>query len=189
MKYTPKIEKALKVAAVCHRNQLRKSDEAIPYIIHPFAVAIILSNYTDDENTIVAGLLHDTIEDSEYTPEELTRDFGPDVCEIVMGVTEKKSDGKEKLPWKVRKDAYIENLENDRVESLMVCAADKIHNMRNLLDDKKLVGEEAGKNFNSTPEERLWYHEEILRVLKTKLDSNIIDEYERLLTETRKSKM
>lgn len=190
MFHTSKIEKALKKAAVLHQDQRRKSDTAIPYIIHPVSVALILSRYTDDEDTLVAALLHDTVEDSEYTPEELGRDFGPRVLEIVMGVTEpKKDETGEKLPWKVRKQAYLDNLKNDSKESLLLCAADKIHNMQNKLDDYSEHGPEFLKNFNSSLEDREWYHEEILKVFKDKLDSPIVDEYERLMAESKALKI
>jgi (p)ppGpp synthase/HD superfamily hydrolase len=185
MKYTHRIEKALKKAAYLHRDQIRKSMETMPYITHPFAVAIILSNYTDDEDIIIAGLLHDTIEDADYTPAELEKDFGKRVREIVMGVTETKDDdeGKE-LPWKVRKEAYIAGLASDSRESLLLCAADKIHNMRNQLDDFDKDGDASFSMFNSTPEERMWYHRAVLDVLRSKLDSPILVEYQRLLKES-----
>jgi (p)ppGpp synthase/HD superfamily hydrolase len=188
MKYTPKIEKALKTAAVLHQHQTRKSEEAIPYIIHPYGVAIIVSNYTDDEDTLVSALLHDTIEDSEYTPGELENDFGKTVRNIVLGVTEpKKDESGEKLPWKVRKEAYIENLKGSSPESLLVCAADKIYNMRSILDDRKKYGDKLDERFSSTPEQRLWYNETVFEILKENLDSPILTEYERLLEETKNS--
>jgi (p)ppGpp synthase/HD superfamily hydrolase len=188
MKYTPLIEKAIQTAAILHQGQIRKNSYPIPYITHPFAVALILSSYFDCENLIIAGLLHDTIEDSEYTPEELEKDFGKKVRDIVMGVTEKKNDHSEnKLPWKVRKESYIKNLENDSEESLLLCAADKIHNMSTVLYEYQTVGPDFLKNFNCTPEEKAWYNQEVLNVLERKLkDKRILEEFKRLLEETKK---
>lgn len=190
MKYTPRIEKALQTAAVLHRDQLRKNTGAITYITHPFAVAIILSSYTDDEDIIIAGLLHDTVEDSDYTSEELEKDYGKNVREIVMGVTEQKDDELgNKRPWKIRKEDYLKNLENDSEGSLLLCAADKIHNMRTILDEYNEVGPEFLKNFSCTPKEKNWYHGEILKVLHRKLENKkILEEYKRLLEETKKIK-
>ena len=76
---------AYDVAEEMHRGQLRKSGE--PYLIHPMAVAEILADLGMDEETIVAGLLHDVVEDTSYTEEELIVDFGEDVAMLVDGVT------------------------------------------------------------------------------------------------------
>lgn len=79
------IEKAYKVASEAHKNQFRKSGE--PYIIHPLNVAIILADLKLDKETIVAGILHDVVEDTVMTEEDLRREFGDDVALLVDGVT------------------------------------------------------------------------------------------------------
>ena len=78
--YTYKIEQAIKAAALLHQDQLRKGVVPLPYISHLMAVMLILRDYTDDEDTLVAALLHDTLEDTDYTPEELETDFGKTVA-------------------------------------------------------------------------------------------------------------
>ena len=79
------IEKAYKIAAQAHKDQKRKSGE--PYIIHPLCVAIILADLEMDKETIAAGLLHDVVEDTVMTLDELTKEFGPEVSFLVDGVT------------------------------------------------------------------------------------------------------
>ena len=79
------IEKAYKTAAEAHKDQVRKSGE--PYIIHPLCVAIILADLELDKETIAAGLLHDVVEDTIMTTEEIEKEFGPDVALLVDGVT------------------------------------------------------------------------------------------------------
>ena len=79
------IEKAYKVASEAHKNQFRKSGE--PYIIHPLNVAIILADLKLDKETIVAGILHDVVEDTVMTEDDLRREFGDDVALLVDGVT------------------------------------------------------------------------------------------------------
>lgn len=84
------IHEAIEFAAIKHRNQTRKSTD-IPYIVHPMEVMQILTANGCDEKTIVAGILHDTLEDTATTHEELSEHFGEDVADIVGGVTEDKS--------------------------------------------------------------------------------------------------
>jgi len=186
MKTTLKIEKAIKKATELHEGQFRKNTEKIPYISHPIEVTELLSSYTSDEEVIVAGLLHDTIEDTEYSPKELEKEFGKKVYQIVIGVTEPKIDSNgQKLPWVKRKAGYVNNLDKVIQESLLVCAADKICNMQNQINDYELNGEEFLHKFNSTPQERYTYHQKVLDVLKSKLkNSKIIAEYEKYLSES-----
>ncbi len=87
MHYSYRIEQALRASAILHKDQVRKGDVPYPYVTHTFAVAMIVSDYTDKEEVIVAALLHDTLEDTDYTEDELTEDFGNTVRELVVSVT------------------------------------------------------------------------------------------------------
>src|SRR3990167_6351226 len=87
MTFTPKIHKTIGKAALLHKDQKRKHGN-LPYITHSYSVAFILSRYTKDEDIICAGLLHDTIEDCDYSAEQLKADFGDRIASIVLGVTE-----------------------------------------------------------------------------------------------------
>lgn len=178
---TPRIEKAIKKASVLHRNQQRKRD-GTPYISHLFSVAFILLNYTDDENIIAGGILHDVIEDTECTPEELEIDFGPRIKEIVLGVSEDKAI----KDWGERKKYYRAHLENISFESLMVCAADKIHNLMSLRDVYEVYGGDLWKSFE-TPSPQIYFehHEGVLKILKERLDNPIVTKLERQFQETK----
>lgn len=185
MRYNSIIEKAIRTAIFYHRNQNRKHPgdfEIMPYVCHPFAVAMILSNYTDDENIIAAGILHDTIEDTEYAQEQLEKDFGEKIKDIVMTVTETKYDEKgNKREWKIRKDEYINNIKNGGSEAMMICAADKIHNFLSIMSyaDKEKYDEVLIKSFNFLNlGNKFWFQGEILKILKEKLDSPIVKQYE-----------
>ena len=79
------IEKAYKLAFELHKDQKRKSGE--PYIIHPLCVAIILAELELDKETIIAGILHDVVEDTEYTIKDIEKSFGGEVAKLVLGVT------------------------------------------------------------------------------------------------------
>ena len=81
--YSYRIEQALRAITILHKDQVRKGAMSIPYISHLFAVALIVSEYTKDEDTLIGALLHDTLEDTDYTGEELEQDFGGKVREKV----------------------------------------------------------------------------------------------------------
>jgi len=181
MKLTENILKALNFSADKHFGQKRKSSK-LPYIVHPFSVAIILSNYTSDEDIIVAGLLHDVIEDVEGCGyEDLKKYFGEKVADIVQGISENKEayEGvSDRESWQDRKEEYIENLKNDSLESLLICAADKIHNLRSMMMIYKEQGDAMWSDYNAPLEKQIWYYDAVLKILKEKLDSEIVGELE-----------
>ena len=124
------IEKAYKVAAEAHKDQKRKSGE--PYIIHPLCVAIILADLEMDKETIAAGLLHDVVEDTVMTLDELTKEFGPEVAFLVDGITKLTQ-----LNWdKDKVEIQAENLRKmflamaKDIRVIIVKLADRLHNMR-----------------------------------------------------------
>jgi GTP diphosphokinase / guanosine-3',5'-bis(diphosphate) 3'-diphosphatase len=125
----PLILKAVEFAAIKHRDHRRKDEAASPYINHPIALANILASegVVLDIVVIVAALLHDTIEDTETTVEELEGAFGPEVAGIVMEVTDDKS-----LPKAERKRLQIEHSAHISEAAKLVKLADKIANLRDM---------------------------------------------------------
>ncbi len=140
--YSDRINHALAFAAKHHDRQVRKGTR-LPYLTHPANVAIILTWYDRDEDTVVAGILHDVVEDcvrERYTRDMLEQrigeKFGADVLEAVLAVTQRTSDddGVE-LSNDERKDDYLDRLVQAGEQARWVCAADKVHNGNSILAD------------------------------------------------------
>ncbi|WP_295648047.1 HD domain-containing protein [uncultured Dietzia sp.] len=158
--WTPTVDRALAVAARCHAGQTRK-DDPTPYIAHPVAVAMIVSDFTTDEDVVVAALLHDVLEDvppSVYSAADMTAEFGERVTEMVRGVSEEKTAGQETPPWRVRKEGYLAQLADDSPECLLISAGDKIHNLRSMVAAHGRLGDEMWGLFNAGPDEKLWFY-------------------------------
>ena len=123
--------KAISFAAHKHKDQRRKDKAASPYINHPIALAEVLVNVgkLDDIDTVCAALLHDTVEDTETTPQELTENFGVAIRDIVMEVTDDTSQSRE-----ARKQAQIDHARQLSTQARAVKLADKICNLRDVAD-------------------------------------------------------
>ncbi len=120
---------AISFAATKHRDQRRKDLAASPYINHPIALANILANEAgiDDERVLIAAVLHDTVEDTETTEQELVKEFGQEIAGIVLEVTDDKA-----LPKAERKRLQVEHAGTISRRAKLVKLADKICNLRDL---------------------------------------------------------
>ncbi len=166
--YTERLDKAIRKAAWAHEQagQHRKGTD-IPYIIHPFGTMLVASNATDDEDVLIACLMHDVLEDvdpSIHDEEAMRKDFGDRVVSIVKEVTKDNS----VTDWRKRSEAYLHHLETEAsYEAVIVSAADKIHNLLSILSDYQDVGNALWNRFSTKNiDDQLWWYQSILSVIK-----------------------
>lgn len=177
------IEKAARISVVAHKNQARKDGDNLPYIIHPLMVAIKLARYNFTDTVIAAALVHDVLEDCDYTQKEIKEVLGPEVLEIVKAVT-----NNDKLPWEEKKMEYVESVRRGQVGAKAVAVADKIHNVESLLIDYKKEGPKLWEKFNRGRDKKVWFEKEVLKMLKETWDHPLIEQYEGLVEQLTKLK-
>lgn len=156
--WSPIVERALRIAATHHAPQSRKGSD-IPYITHPFGVAMLLQRFGfDNDEILAAALLHDVVEDTEYTLDELASDFPPTVVETVASLSERKYDEQNIMrPWKDRKLEHIEQVKAASPTTRAIVLADKLHNLATMLFDLS-AGQDMWSRFRAGREEVEWYH-------------------------------
>lgn len=191
--YSDRINHALAFAAKHHDRQVRKGTR-LPYVTHPANVAIILTRYGQDDATVVAGILHDVIEDC--VRENFTRDmleqrigdkFGAEVLDTVLAVTLRNldDDGVE-LSNDERRDDYLERLASASDRARWVCAADKLHNANSLLADLKrtIDPDTVWGRFNAGKDGTIrWYRRVYDRLRALGFDGSIMLEMEQAVIE------
>ncbi|MGM0900760.1 HD domain-containing protein [Mesobacillus maritimus] len=165
------IEKAVQVATLAHDGQYRKNSK-IPYISHPVAVGMILMKAGYPDELVAAGILHDTVEDTTLTLIEIKQWFGGNIAGIVEGCSEPDKS----LSWEERKEHSIQFLKNAPEDIRIVSCADKLHNIRSILDRFVLEGEEVWSIFKRGREKQEWYYRSILDSLSHHSDFALLKE-------------
>src|SRR5262245_9241012 len=138
--FTGRIERAIALAVRAHDTQFRKGEGQLPYVVHPVTVALILSRYTGDEDTIIAGLLHDTLEDTAVTAGEVEQAFGAKVRDMVLDVTEPDLPG---LSWGPRTARSLPRPQTAPRPALLVAGADKTAHLISLIAAHASAGDAA----------------------------------------------
>ena len=188
--YSDVINHALAFAAKHHDRQVRKGTK-LPYLTHPANVAVILTRYGCDSDTVVAGILHDVIEDCvregysrEMLEQRIGDKFGAKVLDTVLAVTYRRhdDDGVE-LSGDDRKTDYLERLSGASEEARWVCAADKIHNASSILSDlRRTVDTETiwSRFGGGRAGTGRWYRQVYERLRELGFDAQIMAELDRI---------
>ncbi len=181
------LDKAIIFATNAHSGSFRKGTN-LPYIVHPMEVASIVSTMTDDRSVMAAAMLHDTVEDTNTTIDDIRREFGDKVADLVSSESENK---REDLPsgdtWKIRKQETVARLKNESSkEAKMIALGDKLSNMRAIWRDYATIGDKLWERFNqSDPHEILWYYSAVAESLVDLNDTFVHKEYVGLINEMR----
>ncbi len=171
-------EKALRFAAEAHKGQTRK-DGGI-YFLHPMEVACIIGSITQDEDVIAAGLLHDTVEDTPVTADEILAEFGPRIAALVACETEdKRPDTPPAESWRIRKVESLEFLRNSEDPGVKIMwLGDKLSNIRAISRDYDRIGDEVFQRFNQKDKAaQKWYFESVLALLSDLSDTAAYREF------------
>lgn len=155
---------ALRFADEAHSGQVRKGTR-IPYLIHPLNVAKILLDHGCSDELAVAALLHDTVEDTPVTVEEIRTIFGDAVARLVEFATEPA-----KLwTWERRKQHTLDLLGSGEPTALLLSIADKLDNIRSIRYDLERCGEKAWERFKRPRDKQRWYYESLSRIFDARL--------------------
>jgi hypothetical protein len=154
------ISSAAKLAEDAHKGQLRKGTD-IPYIVHPFGVATRLLREGATPQMVIAGLLHDTVEDAGFSFQQIAQLYGDEVADIVNGCSEPDKS----LSWRERKVHTIESLKSAPDGIRMVTCADKLDNINAIARDFRKIGENLWLRFNAGKERQRWYYQELVESL------------------------
>lgn len=162
---------ALAHAHDLHREQLRKGAD-VPYVSHLLAVSSLVLEAGGDEEQAIAALLHDALEDQgdKTSFAEIQRRFGGRVAKIVRACSD--TEVVPKPPWRERKQNYVKRLENEPEDVLLVSVADKLHNARATLADRRSDGPSVWLRFNVGVEDQRWYYEALVEVFARRLPRN-----------------
>ena len=180
MQYTV-LERAIRFAVDAHAGQTRK--DGSPFILHPLEDASIVGTMTDDLEILAAAVLHDTVEDTDTTEEDILLTFGPRVHALVMHETENKRPALlPKDTWRVRKEESLELLKDSNdPATLMLWLGDKLANIRALKRDHDVLGVKVFDRFNNKdPRDQKWYYGTILKLLSPLSDTAAYREYSML---------
>jgi len=179
---TKLFDEAVKFATEAHSGTERRG-KAYPYIIHPMEAASIVATITNDPEMLAAAILHDTVEDTDVTFEQIREMFGERVAALVKNETAPLSD---EMPWRAKKETQLAQLATASYDSKVVALGDKLSNMRGIAFDYRQMGDDVWKLFHAPNGKKdiEWYYRSLAMVLSDLSDTLPYQEYVQLLDKT-----
>jgi len=175
--HSPRIELAITTVLEAHRLTRRKAGQGYE-ATHALAVGLITRDFGFGEDAVVAGLLHDTLEDTSLEPDVIADRFGEHVLALVCDVTEPPRT----YPWRARKEAYLDRLrQSPHEDARAVASADKIHNLSSMTIGLERQGPAFVDAFTAGLDDMAWYQRAVYALLTTDWTHAILDEHARQL--------
>lgn len=182
------LDRAIVFATEAHEGQYRKGT-SIPYILHPLEAATIVGTMTTDNEVIAGAVLHDVVEDTDTTIDEIAELFGDRVAYLVDSESENKRENlSAESTWKVRKQETLDHLKTAPIDVKMITLGDKLSNIRAINRDYTALGDALWQRFNQKDKnEHYWYYQSIADCLFELSEYPVYKEYCDLVKRTFKS--
>lgn len=181
---TELLDRAIIFAVKAHAGTERRG-KGFPYIVHPMEAMEIVATMTPDQELLAAAALHDTVEDTDVTLEEIREEFGEHVAMLVAHESEEEMpDMSEEESWHIRKQAAIDKLAKAPLDSKMVALGDKLSNMRAIAHDYATIGDAIWERFHAKdPKDHEWHYRGLADSLRELQDTTAFREFEALINQ------
>lgn len=181
---TSLLDRAITFAVKAHQGMERKG-KGFPYIVHPMEAVCIVATMTNDQELLAAAALHDVIEDTDTTAEDLKKEFGERVAMLVEAESDDKSGGSKAETWHQRKQDTLDRLRNADRDIKIVALGDKLSNMRAIAHDYAVLGDELWNRFTvKDPAEHAWRYHALAEALNDLSDTDAYKEFHTLVNKT-----
>lgn len=181
---TSLLDRAITFAVKAHQGMERKG-KGFPYIIHPMEAVCIVATMTNDQELLAAAALHDVIEDTDTTADDLKKEFGERVAMLVEAESDDKTGGSKANTWHQRKQDTLDRLRNADLDIKIVALGDKLSNMRAIAHDYAVLGNELWNRFTvKDPAEHAWRYHALAEALNDLSDTDAYKEFHTLVNKT-----
>lgn len=181
---TSLLDRAITFAVKAHQGMERKG-KGFPYIVHPMEAVCIVATMTNDQELLAAAALHDVIEDTDTTAEDLKKEFGERVAMLVEAESDDKTGGSKAETWRQRKQDTLDRLRNADRDIKIVALGDKLSNMRAIAHDYAVLGDELWNRFTvKDPAEHAWRYHALAEALNDLSDTDAYKEFHTLVNKT-----
>lgn len=181
---TSLLDRAITFAVKAHQGMERKG-KGFPYIVHPMEAVCIVATMTNDQELLAAAALHDVIEDTDTTADDLKKEFGERVAMLVEAESDDKTGGSKTETWHQRKQDTLDRLRNADLDIKIVALGDKLSNMRAIAHDYAVLGDELWNRFTvKDPAEHAWRYHALAEALNDLSDTDAYKEFHTLVNKT-----
>ncbi|MBQ3355327.1 MAG: bifunctional (p)ppGpp synthetase/guanosine-3',5'-bis(diphosphate) 3'-pyrophosphohydrolase [Bacteroidales bacterium] len=181
---TTLLDRAIIFAVKAHAGTERLG-KGYPYIVHPLEAVEIVATMTPDQELLAAAALHDTVEDTDVTVEQIRAEFGDRIATLVADESEERPNGlSDEESWHDRKRAAINHLAKASHDAKIVALGDKLSNMRAIARDYAEIGDALWNRFHSkNPKDHEWHYRGLADALRELSDTSAFQEFERLINQ------